>query len=334
MPELIEADYPDRNAARSGEGRRDHRRRAEQRHLRPRRRRDRRVARPRRRARRRESRSSEPPPRPSLASAWVERQGRAGPLRRARIRIAFPPDNIGANLPTLAATVAGNLYDLGEVTGLRLTAPRAAAGLSPHASSCPALGVAGTRDAPGVDGRPLFGTIIKPNVGLRTRRDRRSGRDALRGRRRLHQGRRGAANPAHAPLAERIPAVMARVRRYRERTGRDVMVAFNITDEHRRDAPPCRAGRAGRRQLRHGQHELGAASPALQSAAPRTRRSRSTATATAIGVLVAPSRARHGLPALPDALSPGRRRPHARPRHRRQVRAVRRRGRAARRRTA
>ncbi len=39
------------------------------------------------------------------------------------------------------------------------------------------------------------------------------------------------ANPDHAPLAGRVPAVMRQVRAYRERTGRDVMIAFNITDE-------------------------------------------------------------------------------------------------------
>ena len=32
----------------------------------------------------------------------------------------FPLANIGHNLPTLWATVAGNLFDLGEATGLRL----------------------------------------------------------------------------------------------------------------------------------------------------------------------------------------------------------------------
>jgi ribulose 1,5-bisphosphate carboxylase large subunit-like protein len=57
---------------------------------------------------------------PSLASAWLERKKIGGPWRRAIVRIAFPVANIGANLPTLAATVSGNLYDLGEVTGLRL----------------------------------------------------------------------------------------------------------------------------------------------------------------------------------------------------------------------
>src|SRR3954452_11171462 len=52
--------------------------------------------------------------RPSLPSAWLERQGIGGPYRRARVTVSFPLANIEANLPTLAATVAGNLYDLGE----------------------------------------------------------------------------------------------------------------------------------------------------------------------------------------------------------------------------
>ena len=39
------------------------------------------------------------------------------------------------------------------------------------------------------------------------------------------------ANPVHAPIADRVREVMARVRRYRDRRGRLVMVAFNITDD-------------------------------------------------------------------------------------------------------
>ena len=60
--------------------------------------------------------------RPSLPNAWLERQGYGAGAhwQRARVRIAFPIANVGANLPTLAATVSGNLYDLGEVSGLRL----------------------------------------------------------------------------------------------------------------------------------------------------------------------------------------------------------------------
>ena len=52
------------------------------------------------------------------------------------MHVSFPVANIGANLPTLAATVAGNLYDLGEVTGLRLEALHAARRATARASSC------------------------------------------------------------------------------------------------------------------------------------------------------------------------------------------------------
>jgi len=167
---------------------------------------------------------------PSLSSAWVETKGLTGPFRRARIRIAFPEDNIGTNLPTLAATVTGNLYDLGEVTGLRLERLGLPEGYRAR-FDYPVAGIGGTRDRTSVYGRPFFGTIIKPNVGLRTQEIAdlveglcEAGIDFIK-------DDEVAANPACAPLAERVPAVMKRVRDYRERTGRIVTVAFNVTDE-------------------------------------------------------------------------------------------------------
>jgi len=66
----------------------------------------------------------EPVPHASLPSAWLTRQRVNGPFRSARVTLSFPVANIGANLPTLAATLAGNLYDLGEVTGMRLQSVR------------------------------------------------------------------------------------------------------------------------------------------------------------------------------------------------------------------
>jgi ribulose-bisphosphate carboxylase large chain len=57
---------------------------------------------------------------PTLQSAYVQRKNIFGPYRQARIRIAYPIANIGQNLPTLAATVSVNLYDIGEITCLKL----------------------------------------------------------------------------------------------------------------------------------------------------------------------------------------------------------------------
>src|SRR6478672_9007843 len=92
---------------------------------------------------------------PTLPSAYVDRHPHGGVFHRAEIEIAFPVANVGANLPTLLATIAGNLFELGEVTGLRLLdldmSPEYAAQFAG-----PAFGVAGTRRLAGVHGRPLI----------------------------------------------------------------------------------------------------------------------------------------------------------------------------------
>jgi ribulose-bisphosphate carboxylase large chain len=126
--------------------------------------------------------------------------------------------------------VAGNLFDLGEVTGLRLEALKLPGSYRKN-YALPRQGIAGTRRLTGVSQSALIGSIIKPNVGLRSdeiaslvERLCAAGLDFIK-------DDEIAANPVHAPLSERIPAVMAAVRRHQDRTGKHVMVAFNITDE-------------------------------------------------------------------------------------------------------
>ncbi|MFT4069953.1 ribulose-bisphosphate carboxylase large subunit family protein [Paraburkholderia sp.] len=167
---------------------------------------------------------------PSLLSAWLTRQRAPGPWRRARVTLSFPLANIGANLPTLAATVAGNLYDLGEVTGMRLLSLHLPAGYR-ACFELPRHGVAGTRALTQVTVRPMIGTIVKPNVGLSATETAALVRDLCEAGVDFIKDDEVCANPAHAPLAERVRAVMSEVRAYRERSGRPVMVAFNITDD-------------------------------------------------------------------------------------------------------
>ena len=167
---------------------------------------------------------------PSLPNALLERKGTPGPWRRARVHLSFPVANIGANLPTLAATVAGNLYDLGEVTGLRLETMHLPASLRTR-FELPRLGIAGTRRVTGVAQGALVGTIIKPNVGFSAAETAELvGRLCAAGVDFIKDDE-VSADPDHAPLAERVPAVMAVVREHQQRTGKHVMVAFNITDE-------------------------------------------------------------------------------------------------------
>jgi ribulose-bisphosphate carboxylase large chain len=171
--------------------------------------------------------------RPALPNGWMQRRGMFDqPQRwqRARLRVSFPVANVGANLPTLAATVSGNLFDLGEVTGLRLESLRLPAEYR-RQFDLPRQAIAGTRQLTGVHGRPLIGTIVKPNVGLSAEetgdlvgRLCEAGVDFVK-------DDECSGNPAHAPLADRVRAVMRRVRAHQDQTGKHVMVAFNISDE-------------------------------------------------------------------------------------------------------
>lgn len=167
---------------------------------------------------------------PSLPNAWLARKGITGPWRRARIRISFPVDNVRANLPTLASVVAGNLFDLGEVTGLRLESICLPLSYR-RRFQLPRHGIDGTRQLTGVAEGPIVGSIIKPNVGLSS--DETAAMVALLCKAGIDfiKDDEISADPEHAPLALRVPAVMAAVRRHQEQTGKQVMVAFNITDE-------------------------------------------------------------------------------------------------------
>src|SRR5882757_3017615 len=56
---------------------------------------------------------------PSLPGSRSPKGGFAS-YQRAEVTVQFPFDNIGTNLPTLLATVCGNLYELSELSGIKL----------------------------------------------------------------------------------------------------------------------------------------------------------------------------------------------------------------------
>jgi len=167
---------------------------------------------------------------PSLPNAWLERRNVRGPWRRALIDISFPIANIGANLATLAATVSGNLYDLGEVTGLRLESLTLPASYRMR-FALPRVGISGTRASIGVTAGAMVGTIIKPNVGMSAVQTAALVKTLCEAGVDFIKDDEVCANPEHAPLAERVPAVMAVIRDHAQRTGKKVMMAFNISDD-------------------------------------------------------------------------------------------------------
>lgn len=167
---------------------------------------------------------------PSLPNAWLERRNVDGPWRRAQIDISFPIANFGANLVTLAATVSGNLYDLGEVTGLRLQSLTLPVSFRTQ-FELPHMGITGTRASIGAESGALVGTIIKPNVGMSAQQTAALVKTLCEAGVDFIKDDEVCADPAHAPLAQRIPAVMAVIREHAQRTGKKVMMAFNISDD-------------------------------------------------------------------------------------------------------
>lgn len=159
-----------------------------------------------------------------------EAEGEKRRYQRGEVTIEFPFENVGPNLPTLLATVCGNLYELSEVSGLKLLDldfPQPFAERYPG----PAFGIEGTRRLAGVENRPILGTIIKPSVGLRPQQAAELVRELAEAGIDFIKDDELMANPPHSPLKERVQAVMKEINRVADRTGKKVMYAVNITDE-------------------------------------------------------------------------------------------------------
>lgn len=164
---------------------------------------------------------------PSLPGA-AEPAG--GTYQRAEVRLSFSIENMGTNLPTLIATVAGNLFELRDVSGLKLI-DIDLPDVFKEAYPGPQFGITGTRELAGVQDRPIIGTIVKPSVGLTPEATADLVGDLAGADIDFVKDDELMANAPHSPLAQRVEKVMAVINDAAERNGKKVMFAFNITDE-------------------------------------------------------------------------------------------------------
>lgn len=151
------------------------------------------------------------------------------PYHRAEVTVAFPLVNVGTNLPTLMSTVCGNLYELGEFSGLKLLDIELPSAFS-EAYAGPQFGIEGTRRLAGVWDRPFIGTIVKPSVGLSPEQTAALVKELAEADIDFIKDDELMADPPHSPLKERVEAVMQVINDHAERTGKKVMYAFNISD--------------------------------------------------------------------------------------------------------
>ncbi len=159
-------------------------------------------------------------------------KGQAGPLKyqRAEVTVEFPFENIGPNLPTLLATICGNLYELAELSGIKLLdveLPAAFAARYPG----PQFGIDGTRRLAGVYSRPIIGTIVKPSVGLTPTQTANLVRTLGEAGVDFIKDDELQADSPLSPFNERVAAVMPVINELASQTGKKIMYAFNITDD-------------------------------------------------------------------------------------------------------
>ena len=165
---------------------------------------------------------------PSLPGARLPRGTETPVYRRAEVTLSFPVANTGTSVATLLTTGSGNLYELRYFSGLRLLdveIPPVFAEAYPG----PQFGISGTRDLTGVFNRPLIGTIIKPSVGLTPEATADLVRTLCEAGIDFIKDDELQTNAPGSTVAARVSAIMPVIHDYAERTGKQVMYAFNIT---------------------------------------------------------------------------------------------------------
>lgn len=173
--------------------------------------------------------------RPSLPGAETTADGNGNntsgsgvSYTRAEVVISFPLRNTGTSLPNLMTTIAGNLYELKPLSGLRLISlnlPDAFAVENPG----PGFGIEGTRKIVDVYDRPIIGTIVKPSVGLSPEETAEILEPVVEAGVDFVKDDELIASPPYSPVKERVEAVMDVIDRHERKTGDRVMYACNIT---------------------------------------------------------------------------------------------------------
>lgn len=149
---------------------------------------------------------------------------------RGLVTVSWPPGNFGTSLPTLLSTLAGNLFELAELSAIRLIDIDLPADFAKHHPG-PQFGVAGTRKVSGCDQGPLIGTIIKPSIGLDPAATAALVKTLVESGIDFIKDDELQANGPDCPFKERLESVMRVINDHAQKTGKQVLYAINITDE-------------------------------------------------------------------------------------------------------
>ncbi|MEW6215087.1 MAG: RuBisCO large subunit C-terminal-like domain-containing protein [Nitrospirota bacterium] len=150
-------------------------------------------------------------------------------IRAAVLRLAFPHINFGPKIPNLLTAVAGNLYEMGAFTAIRLMDLEFPESFLRNFKGS-RFGIKGCRDILNIYDRPIIGAIIKPCVGLPADRLAELAYEGAKGGLDFIKDDELLADSSYNSIKDRVKKVTALLKHAEEETGEKKMYAFNITD--------------------------------------------------------------------------------------------------------
>jgi len=144
--------------------------------------------------------------------------------------IDYPEINFGGKISMLLSSVAGEAFDIAEITALKvMDIDFTESFLSGFHG--PKFGLKGSFELCGAKNRPMFGAITKPCVGLTPSDIAKLASDAARGGADFIKDDELLADAPYNSLLARVKAVMPVLKENEQKTGKKTMYAFNVTDD-------------------------------------------------------------------------------------------------------
>jgi ribulose-bisphosphate carboxylase large chain len=158
-------------------------------------------------------------------------QARVFEIDGENIRVAYPLELFElSNMPNILSSIAGNVFGLGELKGLRLNNVGFPLELLKSFRG-PKYGIAGIRALLAIRDRPLVGTIIKPKLGLKTQDHAKVALEAWIGGCDIVKDDENLSSQRFNPFENRVLVTLESRDRAEKETGEKKAYMANVTGE-------------------------------------------------------------------------------------------------------
>ncbi len=143
------------------------------------------------------------------------------------IRLGFPWQNFGPQIPMMLTTIFGNISMIGDIKLLDVQFPKNFVKQFPG----PRFGIRGIRKLLGVPARPLLNNMVKPSTGITPEQGAALLYQAASGGTDIIKDDEVLGNTELSPVLQRVERYMPKLRKAEKETGEKKLYAVNVTDE-------------------------------------------------------------------------------------------------------